>query len=98
LGAHEESRIIASFPADSEFPQDWRLPVFDQGELTMNAVLVDTRHAIMSAPRLGSLLATWATRTRSRRHLAALDDRMLADVGLTRNSVIAEVRKPFWVA
>tara|TARA_R110000787_G_scaffold16622_75_gene52086 strand:+ start:22393 stop:22599 length:207 start_codon:yes stop_codon:yes gene_type:complete len=38
------------------------------------------------------------TRARSRRQMAALDSRMLADVGLTRKDAITESRKIFWQA
>ena len=37
------------------------------------------------------------TRRRERRALEALDDRQLADVGLTRAQVQREARNPFWV-
>ena len=33
---------------------------------------------------------------RQRQALAELDDRMLGDIGLTRDEVRAEVTKPFW--
>jgi uncharacterized protein YjiS (DUF1127 family) len=36
-------------------------------------------------------------RRRERRALGALDDRQLADVGLTRAQAQREARKPFWV-
>jgi len=35
-------------------------------------------------------------RDRERRELLALDDRMLADIGLTRLDALAEAEKPFW--
>ena len=35
-------------------------------------------------------------RWRQRQRLAELDDRMLADIGLTREDVRAEVTTPFW--
>jgi uncharacterized protein YjiS (DUF1127 family) len=38
----------------------------------------------------------WRVLARGRRHLAALDDRMLRDIGLTRADVDREYRKPFW--
>jgi len=38
----------------------------------------------------------WRERARQRRCLAALNDRMLRDVGLTRGDVMAETSKPFW--
>jgi uncharacterized protein YjiS (DUF1127 family) len=43
-------------------------------------------------------LALWHHRHRSRRHLAALDDRELRDVGLTREDRRTECAKPFWQA
>jgi uncharacterized protein YjiS (DUF1127 family) len=38
--------------------------------------------------------ATW----RHRRVLAEMDDRMLSDIGLTREEALAEARRPFWDA
>ncbi|WEX09374.1 DUF1127 domain-containing protein [Chelativorans sp. AA-79] len=35
-------------------------------------------------------------RYRQRRHLAELDDHLLADVGLTRQDVHRECSQPFW--
>jgi uncharacterized protein YjiS (DUF1127 family) len=35
-------------------------------------------------------------RARQRHALAELDDRLLQDVGLTRDDVTSEVEKPFW--
>lgn len=43
-------------------------------------------------------LALWHHRCRSRRHLAALDDRELDDVGLSRDERCAECQKRFWQA
>jgi uncharacterized protein YjiS (DUF1127 family) len=40
----------------------------------------------------------WRTRARERAELAALDDRILQDIGLTRYDVYREYRKPFWRA
>ena len=42
------------------------------------------------------LLSTWFDRARQRRHLHALDDRMLKDIGLTRADVEFEAQKHFW--
>ncbi len=41
-------------------------------------------------------LLTWQERVSQRHALAALDDRMLKDVGLTRADVEWETGKPFW--
>ena len=42
------------------------------------------------------LLAAWDARRRARLHFATLDDRALADVGLTRDQQRTECAKPFW--
>jgi uncharacterized protein YjiS (DUF1127 family) len=41
-------------------------------------------------------LADWDARRRARLHFATLDDRGLADVGLTRDQQRIECAKPFW--
>ena len=41
---------------------------------------------------------TWRQRSRARAELAALDDRMLQDIGLTRGDAEFLVNKPFWRA
>lgn len=56
-------------------------------------------------PRFAGLLqsmlamrAVWRQRSRTRRHLALLDARELADLGLTRAEQRAEAGKWFWQA
>jgi uncharacterized protein YjiS (DUF1127 family) len=44
------------------------------------------------------LLAEWRRRARSRHELAALCDRCLRDIGVTRYDADREMRKPFWQA
>ncbi|HEY0834526.1 MAG TPA: DUF1127 domain-containing protein [Azospirillum sp.] len=46
--------------------------------------------------RAFGLLSAWISRRRQRRALAALDDRLLRDLGLTREDAARECRKPFW--
>jgi uncharacterized protein YjiS (DUF1127 family) len=41
-------------------------------------------------------LLYWQDMHRQRKHLSELDDRMLADIGLTRADVAYEVEKPVW--
>jgi len=41
-------------------------------------------------------LALWRDRARQRRILAALDERMLSDIGRSRAAVKRESAKPFW--
>jgi uncharacterized protein YjiS (DUF1127 family) len=46
-------------------------------------------------PALAAFLV-WRACRRTRRHLSILDDRALADVGLTRAQQRGECAKPFW--
>ncbi len=41
-------------------------------------------------------LLTWQRRANERRHLMQIDDRLLADMGITRADAEHEYRKPFW--
>jgi len=46
-----------------------------------------------------TLVATyfeWSERAAQRRHLAALDDRLLKDIGVNRETAAQEYAKPFW--
>lgn len=42
------------------------------------------------------LILTWMSRARDRRQLAALCDRSLKDMGISRADAYAEYRKHFW--
>jgi uncharacterized protein YjiS (DUF1127 family) len=46
--------------------------------------------------RVSESLARMADRALQRRALAALDDRMLKDMGLTPDDVAREIARPFW--
>ncbi len=41
-------------------------------------------------------LLVWQERDQQRRHLAALDDRMLSDIGISRADAAREAAVPFW--
>lgn len=63
---------------------------------------VDTACATHSTPipwrravRWAGVIKTWLERSRQRRALAELDDRMLCDIGVTRSQA-REASKPFW--
>jgi uncharacterized protein YjiS (DUF1127 family) len=46
--------------------------------------------------RAVAVLREWRRRSRDRSALAAFDDRMLRDIGITRGELLAEINKPFW--
>jgi uncharacterized protein YjiS (DUF1127 family) len=46
--------------------------------------------------RLFHTLELWLSRRQGRRELGSLDDRQLKDVGISREAVLREARKPFW--
>ncbi|HYM31766.1 MAG TPA: DUF1127 domain-containing protein [Candidatus Cybelea sp.] len=48
--------------------------------------------------RFEGLIKTWAQRIRERDELAAMNERELRDIGITRTDVVAELDKPFWRA
>ena len=48
--------------------------------------------------RVVETLLCWRERVAQRRALAALDDRLLSDIGVTRSEALAEADKPFWRA
>jgi uncharacterized protein YjiS (DUF1127 family) len=47
--------------------------------------------------RGAEMISLWQERAEGRQHLAALDDHMLADIGLTRAEAEQEANKPFWM-
>lgn len=46
--------------------------------------------------RCGRMLWRWQNRYNARQHMAALDARLLDDVGLTRADIARVARTPFW--
>ena len=53
--------------------------------------------ALVDPRQVTRVVAQWHRRAVSRRDLVHLDDRLLADIGLTRDDVDREVKKPFWM-
>jgi uncharacterized protein YjiS (DUF1127 family) len=45
---------------------------------------------------LAKVVLVWETRRQTRRNLRVLDDHLLRDVGLQRETAMAECDKPFW--
>ena len=50
-------------------------------------------HLLLRTP---GMLNLWYERSRQRRQLAGLDDRLLRDIGIDRATVETEISKPFW--
>jgi uncharacterized protein YjiS (DUF1127 family) len=46
--------------------------------------------------RLRGIIRRWQLNIRTRRHLARLDPRLLADAGISPSERLAELGKPFW--
>jgi uncharacterized protein YjiS (DUF1127 family) len=63
-------------------------------------------HPVPAAPRtaligavidaIGATLARWRDRRRQRTYLAMLDERLRADIGLTRAQCARDAALPFW--
>jgi uncharacterized protein YjiS (DUF1127 family) len=77
--------------------------------LFRNSTLTVQRTAEIFAPRpavrfsitqsLAATIRLWIVRSRQRRHLAELarwDDRLLKDIGVSRDDTLREAAKPFW--
>ena len=45
---------------------------------------------------LAGMTAIWLNRRQGRQDLRELDDRLLADVGISREDALREAGKPFW--
>ncbi len=57
-----------------------------------------TTHRDLGLAGVLRTLRTWQRRRNDRAHLAELDERLLADIGITPYQAAAESGKPFWRA
>jgi uncharacterized protein YjiS (DUF1127 family) len=60
--------------------------------------LLDAVQALVSGTAPAIIISHWAIRRRDRRALAALDEHMLEDIGITALEAHEEASKPFWRA
>ena len=70
-----------------------RLPMVNSLETEMR--LIGGQFARLVLAMLNRI-DVWQARSAQRRRLAALDDRLLKDFGVSRCDAEAEIRKPFW--
>ena len=54
------------------------------------------KKAMRRCRQAGALVAMWRSHARQREALARLDDRLLADIGLTREMQMVECSKLLW--
>lgn len=67
--------------------------------LTASATSAQLRTSHSAAPwylRLAATLGQWRRNARTRRQLAQLDARALADVGISPSERYQELERPFW--
>lgn len=70
----------------------------DPEECIDTRLAVGGRHRSHESGRLPALLRTWYARSRQRRQLLQLDERLFRDIGVTADEALHEARKPFWRA
>lgn len=84
-----------------DFDRDYRLSTTDKALMARGEAIADTFAAITGAvrtiaARLYAPIKTWAVERSTRDELMSLDDRTLADIGLTRGD-IPQVASGLWV-
>lgn len=62
----------------------------------MGSIIPSRNRSLPLVDRI-DLIMTWIERAQQRRALARLDDRLLADIGLSHTQAEQESRKPGWV-
>ena len=67
---------------------------FSVREPVRTGSIVVAVRAVLS--RWSGAIEIWLNRRQGRQDLSALDDRLLADVGISREDALWEAGKPFW--
>jgi len=73
-----------------------RLPNFVNDIDISSAVYSIVQRIEAASVKVLGTLAIWEARSQERQQLSKLSDRMLVDIGLTRDQVAVEVGKYFW--
>ena len=73
-------------------------PTYDDTHRATHTPLPSRQFAVGGLRAWAGILGTWFERSRQRRALAELDDRLLDDIGVTRSEARREAAKPLWRA
>ncbi len=73
--------------------QGARVPIVHSFGPSIRLIGRDTARLVLA---MMNRIDLWQARSAQRRRLAALDDRLLKDFGVSRCDAEAEIRKPFW--
>ena len=73
---------------------NWTLTIRGDRQSGRDRSLLD--RLLQGAGAAIDVILLWQERSRQRRHLAKLDDRLLRDIGLSRVEATHETEKPFW--
>lgn len=66
-----------------------------EGVFSLGRALSSIENALLT---ITDTLYVWQKRLADRQNLRAMDDHMLADIGLDRADISREIAKPFWQA
>ncbi len=75
---------------------DLTQPGNTEGAMTLLGIGVTRSRSLPNWSKLHALFAEWSQRIRSRYELEQLNERDLADMGLTPLDAFNEAQKPFW--
>ena len=92
---HFHNAILACIIKGNDEPHACITKGNDMSDLCCNSALLENRSAFR---RFWSVIFRAIGLRRSRRQLSALDDHMLADIGVTRRDAMAEAQRPVWDA
>jgi uncharacterized protein YjiS (DUF1127 family) len=74
------------------------LPTYEDTHRATHSPLPSRQFAAGGLLAWAGIVGAWFERSRQRRTLAELDDRLLDDIGVTRSEARREAAKPLWRA